>query len=264
MFIFLSKFLPLLIYPLGAAALLLALGWIFWKHRRLAKVLVIVAFALLFLGGNRYVAYSVARSLEWKYLPQGDPPAAEVIVILGGATEPQNAPRPAVELNAAADRLFYGAELYQQKKSSRVLLSGGDIEFLSSGLQSPAQDMSEVMTLLGVPESAITVQGNSQNTHEDAVYTCKWMKQNHLHSALLVTSATHMPRAMLLFEKEGCNVTPAPADFTVTYAAWERLWHPNLEEFVINLVPNYSNLSLFTKSLKEYIGMGVYRLQGWL
>ncbi len=139
MFIFLSKFIPLLVYPMGAAAFLLVLGWLFWNKRRFAKWMVIIAFFLLFAGGNRYVAYSVARSLEWKYLPQGDPPAADVIVILGGATEPQNAPRPTVELNAAADRLFYGAELYKQKKSSRVLLSGGDIEFLSTGVQSPGR-----------------------------------------------------------------------------------------------------------------------------
>jgi uncharacterized SAM-binding protein YcdF (DUF218 family) len=263
MFIFLSKFIPLLVYPMGAAAFLLALGWLFWNKRRFARWMVIMAFLLLFAGGNRYVAYSLARSLEWRYLPQGDPPAADVIVILGGATEPQNAPRPTVELNAAADRLFYGAELYKQNKSPRVLLSGGDIEFLSTGVQSPAQDMSEVMQMLGVPQSAIIIQGKSQNTHEDAVYSCAWIKENKLQTVLLVTSATHMPRSVMLFEKEGCAVIPAPADFTVTQTAWQRLWHPNFEEFMINLIPNYSNLSLLTKSLKEYIGIGVYKLQGW-
>lgn len=264
MFIFLSKFLPLFIYPLGAAAGLLALAWIFWKRRGFAKFLLITALVVIFVGGNRYTAFTLARSLEWRYVPQGELPLADVIVILGGATEPRNAPRPTVELNAAADRLFYGAALYHQQKSSRILLSGGDIEFLSSGEQSPAQDMDEVMNMLGVPSNVITVQGESQNTHEDAVYTCAWMQQNGMQTALLVTSATHMPRALMLFEKQGCKVTPAPADFTVTQAAWQRLWHPNIEELLINLVPSYSNLSLLTKSLKEYIGMGVYWLRGWL
>jgi len=263
-FIFLSKFLPLLVYPMGAAALLLLLTWIFWKHRRFAKWLIIIAFIILFVGGNRYASYALARTLEWNYIPQGELPAADVIVVLGGGTEPGIAPRPIVEVNAAADRMLYGAALYKQGKSSRLLLSGGDIEFLTTGTQSPAMDMAAVMEMLGIPSSALILQGNSQNTHEDAVYSCQWVKDHRLDSILLVTSATHMPRAMLLFEKEGCAVAAAPTDFTVTYAAWDRLWHPNLEEFIINLVPNYSNLSLFTKSLKEYIGIGVYKLQGWI
>ncbi len=53
-------------------------------------------------------------------------------------------------------------------------------------------------------------------------------------------------------------------DFTVTEASWTNLWHSDFEEFMINLVPNYSSLSLTTKSLKEYIGWITYRLQGWL
>ncbi len=264
MFIFLSKFLPLLVYPMGAAALFLLFAWIFRRHRRFTKWLVILSFLILFIAGNRYASFALARTLEWRYATQAEPPSADVIVVLGGGTEPQVPPRPIVEVNAAADRMFYGAELYKEGKAPRILLSGGDIEFLSTGTQSPAQDMAAIMEMLGVPESALILQGNSQNTHEDAVYSCQWVKDHGLNSILLVTSATHMPRAMMLFEKEGCRVTAAPTDFTVTYAAWDRLWHPNVEEFFINLVPNYSNLSLFTRSLKEYIGIAVYRLQGWL
>ena len=264
MFIFLSKFLPLFVYPLGLTALLLLMGLLFWKQRRFAKIVVIIALIVVFLGGNRYAAFGLARSLEWRFLPQNEPPVSDVIIVLGGASEPQNPPRRMVEVNAAADRLFYGAKLYQEHKAPRLILSGGDIEFLSTGMQSPAQDMEEIMNMLGVPSSAITLQGHSQNTHDDAVLSCAWMKQNEVKSALLVTSATHMPRALALFQKQGCNVTPAPVDFSVTQTAWERLWNPNFEEFLINLVPSESNLSLFTKSLKEYIGMGVYRLRGWI
>ena len=264
MFIFLSKFLPLFLYPLGASALLLFLAWILWRHRSFAKFLVIVSFAMVFLGGNRYVAFALARSLEWKYVPQGELPLADVIIVLGGATEPQNAPRSTVELNAAADRLFYGANLYHQHKSSRVLLSGGEIEFMSTGGQLPAQDATEIMNMLGVPSNVIAALGDSQNTYEEAVLNCAWMRENGMTTALLVTSATHMPRAWQIYQKQGCNVTPAPTDFSVTQEAWKRLWHPNIEEFLINLVPSYSNLSLFTKSMKEYIGMGVYWLRGWV
>ena len=81
---------------------------------------------------------------------------------------------------------------------------------------------------------------------------------------ILVTSAMHMPRSVKLFEKQGCAVIPAPTDFSITNASWDKMWHPSIEELIINLVPSYSNLSSVTKSMKEYMGMFVYHLKGWL
>lgn len=264
MFIFLSKFAPLFIYPLGLACLFLLVALFFYKKRCFSFWLILASFFIIFLASNKYVAYSFARTLEWKNLPNADLPKSDVIIILGGATEPQIAPRPTVELNGAVDRLFYGAKLYKENKAPQILLSGGDIEFLSMTEQTPAQDMSEVMQMLGVPSNSLILQGKSRNTYEDALYSCQLMKEQNLKTAILVTSATHMERAVRLFEKQGCPVIPAPADFTVTETAWQRLWHPNVEELLINLVPNYSNLGLTTKTLKEYFGLWVYGLRGWL
>lgn len=264
MFIFISKFAPLLVYPLGLGCLLLMAALLLHKKHRLSFWLILISFVILFAASNRYVAFPLARTLEWKNLPTQEPSVSDVIIVLGGATEPQTAPRPTVELNGAVDRLFYAAQLYHEGKSARVLLSGGDIEFLSMGEQSPAEDMAEVMQMLGVPQQALLLQGKSRNTYEDALYSCALMKENHLKTALLVTSATHMERAVRLFAKQGCPVTAAPADFTITETAWNRLWHPNFEELLINLIPNYSNLGLTTKILKEYIGIWVYGLRGWL
>jgi uncharacterized SAM-binding protein YcdF (DUF218 family) len=264
MFTFLSKFLPLFIYPLGLATLLLLISLIFWKKRKIAIIFMLVAFAFLFLGGNKYVAYSLARSLEWQYLPTSTPKNADVIVVLGGATEPALAPRPEVELNAAADRLVHGAALYHQGVANHVLLSGGDIDFLTLSSVSPASDMESIMEMLGVPADAMWLQGKSQNTYEDALYSCQMIKEKGAKVIVLVTSAIHMPRAIGVFKKQGCDVIPSPADFSVTQAAWTNLWSSDWQEFLINLVPNYSNLSLTTKALKEYIGWWTYRFKGWL
>ena len=120
------------------------------------------------------------------------------------------------------------------------------------------------MEMLGVPADAMWLQGKSQNTYEDALYSCQMIKDKGLKSVVLVTSAIHMPRSVGVFEKQGCPVIPSPADFTVTNAAWENLWHSDWQEVLINLVPSYSNLSLTTKTLKEYIGWVTYHLKGWL
>ncbi len=264
MLIFLSKFLPLFLYPLGLATLLLLVALIFLKHRRFARTLLIVTFLLLFIGGNRYVATTAARSLEWQYLPTPLTEPVDSIVILGGGTEPALAPRPSVEVNAAGDRVLYGAILARQFNQASVIVSGGDIEFLDLSSATPAQDMAGLLELMGVAPDRILLQNNSQNTQEDAQLTCALLKEKGYTHTLLVTSAMHMPRSMKLFEAAGCQVTAAPTDYTITEVAWQRLWHPNLEEFIINLVPAYTNLSTLTKTLKEYIGIFYYHLTGVL
>ncbi|MCX6055753.1 MAG: YdcF family protein [Chloroflexi bacterium] len=264
MFIFLSKFLPLFVYPIGLTTLLIGAGLCFWKNPRVAKTLLTIAFLILFVCGNRYVSTTFTRSLEWKYKPPTSLPKADVIVVLGGGTEPLLDPRPMVEVNAAGDRVIYTAKVFTQQPDIKILLSGGNIEFLDQGASSPANDMYELLSFMGVPESSMILQGKSQNTYEDALYSCEMIKAQGFKKIILITSAMHMPRSVLLFEKQGCEVIPAPTDYSITTNSWERLWHPSIEEFVINLIPSYSNLSEITKAMKEYLGMFTYRLKGWI
>jgi hypothetical protein len=53
-------------------------------------------------------------------------------------------------------------------------------------------------------------------------------------------------------------------DFSITEDSWETLTHPNLQEFLINLLPSYTHLSTVTKTMKEYFGMWYYQLSGIL
>ena len=265
MFIFLSKFLPLFVYPVGLACVLMLAGLLFWKRKKLAKAFILTALMVLFLGGNRLCANLLARSLEWRYPQLSDTVTnAELIVALGGGTEPLNNPRPTTEINAAGDRVIYAAKLHQQFPDAKILLSGGDIDFLDQSSSTPAQDMEKILLLMGIPQDSLILQDQSQNTYEDALYSCEMIKEAGYEQVVLVTSAMHMPRSVKLFEKQGCQVIPAPTDFTITDITWQKTVHPNFEEFVINLVPSYTNLSLMTKSIKEYLGMFIYQLKGWL
>lgn len=264
MFVFLSKFLPLFAYPLGLACILLLLSLILRKNARARSILIIAALLLLWLGSNRWVSYALARSLEWQYLPEQNIPTADAMIILGGGTEPALFPRPEVEVNAAGDRILYGARLYKQGKAPNILVSGGNITFLSETTTTPASDMADLLRLTGIPDSAIWIQGNSENTHDDAVLSARMLKERGIKRAILVTSAMHMPRSVALFQHEGIDVIPAPTDYTVTEAGWDALFHDNIAAQVINALPNASSLGLTTNVLKEYIGILVYRLQGWM
>jgi uncharacterized SAM-binding protein YcdF (DUF218 family) len=264
MFVFLSKFLPLFVYPLGLAFILLLLALILRRKPRLQTIVLIAAVLILLVSSNRWVSFSLARSLEWRYLPLNPIPQAEVIVVLGGGTESAQFPRPAVEVNAAGDRVLYAARLYKEGKAQKILLSGGNITWLGGRSMTPADEMADILALIGIPEEDIWLQPDSQNTYEDALYSSQILKEKGASRVLLVTSAMHMPRSMALFEHQGIDAIAAPADFTVTEAGWENLVELDVQATLVNLLPNTSSLSLTTNVLKEYIGLLIYGLRGWL
>lgn len=258
MFVFLSKFLPLFVFPLGLIALLLVLA-LLWRRGRRAVIL--VALIVLWLASSRYVAYS----LESRYALPAGAPRAEAIVVLGGGTRGSDPPRPMTEVNEAGDRLLYGAKLYHDGAAPVVLVTGGSIEWLTpEGIGPEANDMSALMAMLGVPPEALWLEAESRNTYENALYSREMLAAAGMSDILLVTSAMHMPRSLPLFTAQGLTVTPAPTDFLVSDAEWQHLWRGGPTATLINLLPNVEYLTYTTRALKEYIGLAVYGLRGWL
>jgi uncharacterized SAM-binding protein YcdF (DUF218 family) len=253
-----------LFYPLGLACIILILALILKKYPKWRQGLTITALIILWLGSNRWVSYALARSLEWRNLPPESTPHAEVIVLLGGGTESRDYPRPMTEVNSAGDRVLYAAQLYHDGAAPFILASGGNVSFRSIQSSSPAEDMQNILLLTGVPSDAIWLQPDSENTHDDAVYSAQMLEEKGINEIILVTSAMHMPRAKALFEAQGLTVIPAPVDFTVTEQNWKSTFQPNFGEAIINLLPNSSALGLTTNALKEYLGMLIYSLRGWL
>ncbi len=264
MFVFFSKLLPLLVYPLGSASILLILALILHKRRKLQTALIVLSIAVLWLGGSPWISALTLRSLEWRYLPPDPMPWAEAIVVLGGGTDPAEYPRSTTEINGSGDRVLYGALLYKEGKAPLVLLSGGSITFLGKHPSTPAEQMAEIMTWIGVPEDAMVLQPKSQNTYEDALYCAEILKERGIKRIILVTSAFHMPRAVGLFEHQGFMVIPAPTDYKITGQGWDNLVHADFQGMIISLLPDVNDMSLTAVAIKEYIGIAVYSLRGWM
>ena len=70
------------------------------------------------------------------------------------------------------------------------------------------------------------------------------LTERGIDTAILVTSALHMPRARKHFEAAGLNITPAPADFEVAdiYTDWQ------------DLLPDTRALDGSTRAFKELAG----------
>lgn len=56
---------------------------------------------------------------------------------------------------------------------------------------------------------------------------------------------------------------PAPTDFLVSEGEIQELGNTP-KAAILNLIPNTNNLHQFTITLKEYLGMLIYRLRGWI
>lgn len=207
---------------------------------------------------------ALVRSLEWQYLPPAELPDADVIVLLGGGEEPEAAPQPLPGLNDAGDRLVYAASLYQQGAAPHILVSGGVVGVDGPALQPGAEAMAALLEIMGVPDSAIWLEGRSRNTYENAVETKKLLEPSGINRIILVTSALHMPRSRAIFAKQGFDVTPAPTDYNVTQAEWDYYWTPDPSIQIFNLFPTAETLDWTMRAMKEYIGIVVYRARGWL
>jgi uncharacterized SAM-binding protein YcdF (DUF218 family) len=264
MFLFLSKLLPLLIYPIGLSMLLLLLAMILIVQRKSRKALVPIALAMVLMltCSSEVFATWISRSLESQNLPT-ELPKADAIVVLGGATHPQMPPRPWVEVNEAGDRVLYAAKLFREGKAPRIILSGGRIDWKDGGPQSEADDMQQMLVTMGVPATALLLDPASLNTRENAVNVQAILQRTGLKKILLVTSAIHMPRSKLIFKKLGMDVIPAPTDFrTITEKI--SFWQRSTEAKILALMPEADELNLTTYALKEYVGIWIYRLRGWV
>jgi len=253
--IFLSKLIPLFVYPVGvltcllvAAAAILVIG-----RARLARVLVFGAVVLLFAAGNNWTAYSLVRSLENDYpaRPMEDIPQADAIVVLGGGLGLPHPPRRYPHLGSGSDRLLHALRLYRAGKARSILLAGGNV-FPQSGLKGESHYARRLLALWGVPDSAMVTETQSRNTIQNAEYSRAILDEHGWDEVLLVTSATHMGRAVMAFRRSGIRVTPAPTDFLAVDA--------NAPE-ALNWIPNADALMGTSHAIHEYIGRLWYRFR---
>ncbi|MEB3295743.1 MAG: YdcF family protein [Synechococcales bacterium] len=260
MFLFLSKLLPLLIYPVGLAIVLTIVTGvlILRKRSRLGLIPLALAFLILWVSSSEGFNRWIVTSLEWQNRPSVIP-TADAIVVLGGATSSQMSPRPWVEVGDEGDRVLYAAKLYREQKAPRIVLTGGRIAWRDGGT-AEAIDMATLLETMGVPRSALLFEEKALNTHENAVNVKPILEAQRVQKFLLVTSALHMPRSLMIFRKLGMDPIPAPTDFRMVEVGSSQ---DSVEAFLLSLLPDADQLRLTTRALKEYIGILVYRLQGW-
>lgn len=269
----LSKLLPLVLYPLGLA-LLLQLAGLLGRRRRWGTWLAGAGVALLWLAALPFTNRELIWGLEEQAnrLTPAPLPRADAVLVLGGGLRPALAPRQRVELGEAGDRLLTGIALLRQGRAAVLVVSGGRVSF-TAGDPAPAEATSAVRLArdLGVPAERIVINAGlgpdgPRNTAEEAEAIARLARQRGWRSLLLVTSATHLPRALASFERRlpassGLRLIPVACDYQLPRR--DLMGQPTASSVLLDLLPNADALAGTTMALKEHLGLLVYRLRGW-
>ncbi len=245
--IILNKLLPLFFIPPGICLMLMVAGSV-WKRR----VLTWLGVGLLVLFSMPLVGMQLMRAAEWPYrrIPLQSVRSADAIVVLSGMIV--RAPgAPLGEWSDAADRFEGGVGLYKAGKAPVLVFTIGDRAEIPGEI-SEGEMLSKRAQLLGVPRQAIRVTDYGVNTSEESVAVARLLAGGAMgrkHRILLVTSASHMRRAAMLFNRAGFHVEPYPVDIR---SATGR------SSLLLLVLPDAEALNQSSLAIRELIGVGFY------
>lgn len=250
----LKKILGTLVMPLPLSVLVLTVGvaLLFTRRHRTGRALAVIGLLLLVLPTMKPVADGLLGPLERRY-PAFEEAAApgEVafVAVLGGGSVWDETLPPGSRLSLAAQsRLLEGIRVQRARPGSQLVLSGwGDRQ-----ARTTAETMAEVAAALGVDRRTMVLLNEPRDTGEEARAIAALVGEESL---VLVTSASHMPRAMLLFRQLGMEPIPAPAAHAVRVSEARRRWY-RLP------APSPQNLQKSSAAIHEYLGIVWARITG--
>ena len=251
---YLSKLSFILVQPLYWVALLLVVTlFVSFAKPRVAAVrnLIASALVLLLLIGWTPFSNAALRSIEDAYRPpEGDLSHFAGMIVLGGAfSKDDGRGHGQIALGSSGERVVVPVPIMKQYPQMRLLFTGGEAALLPKG-QPEAADARRYFDQMGIDASRVIYEDASRNTFENSEMSALLPGVDTKAPWLLVTSASHMPRAMATFAHTGWNVTAYPVDYTSAVA---------VSLFSYSLA---SGAEAWQLVLREYVGLVMYRVAG--
>ncbi len=225
--------------------------------RRTGRRLLTLTAILYLVLSSTWFSHALMGQLENRFQPypasidasaNGNPEAAspKFIVVLGAGHHPASGRPPESALNERAlVRLAEAARLARLLPETRIIVTGGPIR---PGARPMAIDMEQLLVNWGIPRDRILTETESRDTKDHVEFLTPMLEGEDF---LLVTSASHMPRAHALFRHAGFKPIPAPAGHTPSPGAGWSSW-----------LPSEGNLCRVRVALHEYLGLLWAKLRG--
>ena len=243
---FLSSLLSILLSPFNWIIILLLAAWLFRK-KKVKKVLIILSVCIFIVFGNHYLLNLFANNFQPKQVNPQSLAIYSCGIVPGGFASPTE--NDSGYFNQSADRFIQAVKLYRLGKITHLLVSGGNGKTDDNHFREGAWVKTQLVQF-GVPDSVIFVEDQSNNTQENAANSKRILDSLHLAPPyLLITSAFHLPRALLVFRKAGVAADPFPCNYTEGMGTFSFL----------DLIPLPSILPGWDRYLKETVGYYWYR-----
>jgi uncharacterized SAM-binding protein YcdF (DUF218 family) len=157
-----------------------------------------------------------------------DARGATTVVVLGGGNRAWRIGDLTINVVAGSTgfRVIEGARLYRLLDRPTILLCGGGAG--RDPAAAPESDaMRDAIVQLGVPRDRLVLERESQTTGEEALSVRRMLEGRQRQPIVLVTSPTHMRRALVMFGAAGLNPVPSASAYQSDRALERRRWLPS-------------------------------------
>lgn len=250
--IYVHKFLPMFVLPLGITFILFLAGAVLRR-----RFLCWCAMVVLWVTAMPVTGDFVMRAAEgWEVRRiAGEMPKADAIVVLSGGLILAPGNPPVSELQNV-NRFLGGIELYRAGRAPLLVFTGGRVPWRPLA-EPEGQIMIASAVDLGIPKEHMLTTDKVVNTAEEAAAVTALLESlvsvSEPPRILLVTSAYHMRRSLLLFRRHNLEVIPFPVDFQVSHGK---------ERTFLDYLPRAEGLRNTERAFREFYGYWYYRATG--
>lgn len=232
-----------LMLPSSLVLLLLLLALL--GPRKLRTLCLLAAISLVTFGSVAPLSSPLLAVKEQQIAVPQIERAPDYIVVLGsGHVSDPKLPLVAQLYYSALARITQGVVLAKQYPDSQLVFTG----YAGGDTVTAADKGGELAISLGIEPSRIQRYPTPRNTEEEAQATAALLKGK---STLLITSASHLPRALDLFESQGLEVTGYPTGHLVKKQRprdWSDWW-PRADNWLVFERWVYEELALLRQRL---------------
>lgn len=227
----------LLPIPIGLFLLLLAFFYLMFNSYKKAKIFLFLGLAWFFIFSFQPFSIALLSPLENSHKALIETPKVNYILVLGSGHKSDESLSITSQVKMVGiNRLVEGIRHYKNLENAKLIVSG----YGATDENSHALMQEKLAISLGVKQEDIIRLDTTKDTKEEAIETKKIVGNEAL---ILVTSASHMKRSVLLFQKEGLNVIASPTN------------HLAYEDDAYSSYFSAKNLRNCEMAIHEYLGL---------
>jgi len=207
--LFIKQFISFFIQPFGLIFVFFMIGLYFLYKNKYFKAKIFISFSFFILLLFSYHPFSnfLVKNLEDHYAKYSYAKSVGYIHVLGsGHNDDESQPISSKIGGSGLKRVLEGVILYKNMPNTKIIFTGAK----SGASVSTAMMNAKLAIALGVNKEDIIIDETAEDTADEADFAKQTVGDK---AFVLVTSATHMPRAMQTFHLQGLHPMAAPTDF---------------------------------------------------